>query len=147
MELTDQFKPFIGRLKIYLDRKRSRQTYCNLETYLDEFVISEILKEQYTDKKFPGYEDISISFHSLENIIHTEKPDWKAALENVKGIYLITDGEKGKKYVGSAYGEHGIWARWSSYAKTTHGYNDELTMLIKEEGRKYALNNFIFSLL
>jgi hypothetical protein len=31
------------------------------------------------------------------------KADWKAALENVKGVYLIVDRSHGKMYVGSAY--------------------------------------------
>jgi hypothetical protein len=30
-------------------------------------------------------------------------------LENVKGVYLIVDKSNGKMYVGSAYGDTGIW--------------------------------------
>lgn len=145
--LTDQFKPFIGRLKIEWKRY-GQQNARNLEVLVGDFVVAEILKEPYTGEKFPGYEDISVGFASLRNIIHSEKPDWKAALENVKGVYLITDGKNGKKYVGAAYGEQGIWARWSCYAGTGgHGYTDELTKLIKEKDEKYALENFTFSLL
>ncbi|MGI9559240.1 MAG: GIY-YIG nuclease family protein [Thermodesulfobacteriota bacterium] len=146
-EITKEFEPFIGRLKIHFERGARRATYVNLGTYSDEFVVSEILKERYTGEKFPGYENISINFSYLKSIIKTDKPDWKAALENVKGVYLITDKKNGKKYVGSAYGEHGIWARWSCYAGTAHGYNDDLTRLIKQRGEQYALENFTFSLL
>lgn len=145
-KLTEQFKPFVGRLKIHFHR-RGQFTYPNLETHIGEFTVAEILKEPYTGEKFPGYEDISISFASLRNIIRTEKPDWKAALENVKGVYLITDENNGKKYVGAAYGGQGIWARWSCYAGTAHGHSDELTKLIKKKGENYALDNFTFSLL
>ena len=146
-KLTNQFKAFIGRLKIYFDRKNRRQTYPNLETYIGEFAVTEILKEKYTGKKFPGYENINIGFRDLENIIKTEKTDWKTALENVKGVYLITDGKNGKKYVGAAYGENGVWARWSCYTVTGHGHNDELSKLIKEKGKDYARKNFKLSVL
>ena len=50
-------------------------------------------------------------------------------------------------YVGSAYGDEGIWARWSCYFRTGHGYNDELTKLTKSNGIGYARKNFQFSLL
>ena len=53
----------------------------------------------------------------------------------------------GKKYVGSAYGEHGIWSRWSCYIGTGHGWNDELTQLISVQGYDYAKSNFKISLL
>lgn len=93
------------------------------------------------------HENINHDFHVLENIFQAGKPDWKAALANVKGVYVITDRKNGKKYVGSAYGDSGIWSRWSCYMGTGHGYNDELTKLIKKEGMDYARTNFQFSLL
>lgn len=71
----------------------------------------------------------------------------EAALENVKGVYLIADKSNGKKYVGSAYGDAGVWARWSCYIGTGHGWNDELTTLIAREGLDYARRNFRISLL
>ena len=37
-------------------------------------------------------------------------------LENIKGIYLVTDTHTGRRYVGSAYGDMGIWSRWRQYA-------------------------------
>jgi len=66
---------------------------------------------------------------------------------NVKGVYLIVDKNNGKKYVGSAYGDGGIWSRWSCYMGTGHGWNDELTKLIQKEGMGYAMENFRLSLL
>jgi hypothetical protein len=50
-------------------------------------------------------------------------------------------------YVGSAYGESGIWSRWACYIGTGHGWNDELTKLIEQCGFDYARNNLKFSLL
>ena len=62
-------------------------------------------------------------------------------------MYLICDKSNGKKYVGSAYGDAGIWSRWACYIGTGHGWNDELTKLVDEKGIEYARNNFKFSLL
>ena len=144
--LTGYFSPYIGRLK--LNWKRSgRAKSRKLENYLDEFRVSEILREEYTGVIFCGYEKINHDFHVLENIFLTSKPDWRAALLNVKGVYLIMDKSNGKKYVGSAYGTAGIWSRWQCYIGTGHGHNDELTKLIKVKGKEYARRNFRFSLL
>jgi len=146
VKLTNQFKPMIGRLKIEWVRS-GRAKARILENYVEQFKVSEILKEEYTGEVFCGYENINHDFNTLENIFLTAKPDWKAALVNVKGVYLIMDKSNGKKYVGSAYGDSGIWSRWSCYIGNGHGHNDELTKLIKEKGKDYARENFRFSLL
>lgn len=146
VELLDQSKPFIGRLKLKwhrVGRTRSRK----MENCIDDFVVSEILKEEYTGETFCGYENINHDFHILESIFLSEKQDWKAALENVKGVYVITDKNNGKKYVGSAYGVSGIWSRWDNYIRNGHGHNDELIDLINQKGIKYARRNFKFTLL
>ena len=146
VKLTDQFKPFIGRLKIYWQRS-GRAKSRRLESCLDDFYLSEVLKEEYTGEEFCGYEDINHDFHVLENIFNRGKQDWKAALINVKGVYLIMDKLNGKKYVGSAYGETGVWSRWACYIGNGHGHNNELTAIIKAKGIGYARKNFRFSLL
>ena len=76
-----------------------------------------------------------------------ERPDWKAALEKVKGIYLIVDKSNGKMYVGSAYGNAGIWSRLRCYVGTGHGWNDKLIKIIHSNGTDYARENFQFSVL
>ena len=48
------------------------------------------------------------------------------ALSSVNGIYLIRDKSSGKLYVGSAYGEDGLYGRWLNYAHNGHGGNKEL---------------------
>lgn len=60
---------------------------------------------------------------------------------------MIVDKSNGKKYVGSAYGDNGIWSRWSTYILTGHGYNDELVDLITKNGLDYARKNFHFAIL
>ncbi len=136
----------VGRLKIRFTRP-SRIRSVRLEKYFQHMTISELLKEPYTGERFPGYESISHDFGTLEVIFRTHRPDWKVALANVKGVYLIVDKSNGKKYVGSAYGDAGVWARWSCYIGTGHGWNDELTSLIAREGLDYARQNFRISLL
>ena len=51
----------------------------------------EILREPYSGERIPGYENIDLSFIEAEAIVNNERADWKTALENVKGVYLITD--------------------------------------------------------
>ena len=146
VELDPQMQELIGRLKITLKRTARAQAVY-LEKHYNNMVVSEILKNPYTGEVFPGYEDINHGFRHLEVIYRNEQRDWKAALENVKGIYLITDTSNGKRYVGSAYGDSGIWSRWACYIETGHGWSDELTKLIKRKGIDYARRNFTFALL
>jgi hypothetical protein len=146
VEGAQGYDDLVGRLKIRFTRP-GRIRAVKLENYYGQMIISELLKESYTGERFPGYESISHDFGTLETIFRTHRPDWKAALENVKGVYLIADKGNGKKYVGSAYGDSGIWARWSCYIGTGHGWNDELTKLITREGLDYARRNFRISLL
>ena len=135
----------IGRLKVVYQVGRSRR--LKLETVLTGMLVTEILREPYSGAVFPGYENIDLRFGELETILRNEKPDWRAALQNVKGVYLITDLSNGRKYVGSAYGGHGIWSRWRSYIDTGHGWNMEFSELLAEVGIEYARKNFKFTLL
>ena len=141
-----EYSDFVGRLKVGLPYE-ARQKSINLETYLDQMSVSEILKEPYSGEVFPGYENIDHSFSVLEIFFKNESLGWKFALENVQGIYVVTDMNNGKKYVGSAYGVGGVWARWSQYIDTGHGGNEELTKLIEKKGFEYAQKHFKFSLL
>lgn len=148
VELMESHKELIGRLLIDFYRYQGmRGRSFLLEGYYKDFVVSEILKRPYDGINFPGYENINIDFQELESVYKYQKNDWKGALENVKGVYVIVDKSNGKKYVGSAYGDFGIWSRWGVYVGTGHGFNDELTKLISENGIEYARKHFRFSLL
>lgn len=146
VELTDLFKEFIGRLKIKFNRP-GRAQIITFENYISNMMVSEILKEPYNGERFKGFENICYDFQVLEQIFRNEKKDWKAALENIKGVYLISDKNNGRRYVGAAYGEEGIWSRWRSYMNTGHGWNDELSKIIVEKGFEYAKENFQLTLL
>ena len=143
-----RFEKFVGRLVASFRRYQGmRGRAFRLESYLDQFTVAEILPRVYSGESFPGFEWIDHDFGTLEAVIRSERPDWKAALENVKGVYLLADKSNGKKYVGSAYGDAGIWSRWSCYIGTGHGWNDELVKLFRSKGPKYARENFRFSIL
>lgn len=72
-----------------------------------------------------------------------EKGTWKTALQNQKGVYLITDISNGKMYVGSAYGENMILSRWQSYIKNGNGGNVGQRYL----DFNYIKKNFRYSIL
>lgn len=142
------FEKYVGRLLVSFHRYQGmRGRAFNLESYLKDFTVAEILPQVYSGESFPGFEKINHDFGTLEAVFRTQRPDWKAALENVKGVYLIADKSNGKMYVGSAYGDAGIWSRWSCYVGTGHGWNDELVKLLCQKGSKYAREHFRFSLL
>lgn len=148
VELVDLHTDFIGRLIIDFTRYQGmRGRSFKLENYFSQFTVSEILKQPYDGAKFPGYENINLSFTAMQSIIKGQKTDWKAALEHIKGVYAIFDQHNGKKYVGSAYGDSGIWARWLAYAESGHGYNRDLVQLISEKGIDYAKRHFTLTLL
>ena len=107
----------------------------------------EILPEPYVGRAFPGFDDIDLSFDELETLVRRARPDWRAALQSIKGIYLITDTKTNRRYVGSAYGEGGVWSRWCQYVETGHGGNVELRKLVDEPTLSYSRLNFRFALL
>lgn len=148
VELTNQLESLIGRLVVDFSRYQGlRGRAFLLENFMDSMSIAEILENPYEGEEFPGYDNVRIDFSSLELLVQNQKTDWRVALENVKGIYLIVDKFNGKKYVGSAYGDSGIWSRWCTYINTGHGYNDELVMLIEKNGIDYARKYFQFAIL
>lgn len=148
LQTVSEFEPFTGRVIVHLVRKRGlRGRAFNLESHFDQMQLQEVLSETYAGESFPGYENINHDFGMLEAIYRTDRLDWRAALFHAKGIYLIKDRSNGKAYVGSAYGDQGIWSRWGCYLSTGHGFNDELTKIINERGIDYARNNFRFSVL
>ncbi len=97
-------------------------------------------------KQFTDYSDFILDFNELKEVIFNQYNDWKRMLSITKGIYLISDTKTGKLYVGAAYGDEGIWGRWSNYILTNgHGGNKTLKEII-EVTPNHALN-FQFSIL
>jgi hypothetical protein len=146
VKLTEAGSGLIGRLKLR-SSYRERTTRANFENHYGTFEVQEILREPYTGRRFPGYDDIDLSFEELEALVKNARPDWMSALESMKGIYLISDTKTGKRYVGSAYGDQGIWSRWCAYINSGHGGNLELRALVIDPTLAYCRANFRFALL
>ncbi len=144
--LCEEYQKFIGRLKIKYSH-RERQVRNRMENYFHQLIVKELLEEPYAIHPFPGYKNLDISFMALENVILKDHPSWKNAL-TIKGIYLITDTKTGKKYVGKASGEKGVWQRWSDYISDGHGGDVDLKKLLDANGGlTYARNYYKFTLL
>lgn len=103
---------------------------------------------------FPGFDGVLLTFHQLQELVDDSRyTDWRIALAEVQGIYLITDTSNGKQYVGKADGSERILGRWMSYARDGHGGNVALRELAFEsvggtQGTKtHHARHFLFSLL
>jgi hypothetical protein len=146
VRLCDIASSFVGRLKIrypYTDRA----TRVNFEKHFHQMEVGELLPKPFEGQAFPGYTCLDLSFSELEVIVRNRRSDWKQALELAKGIYLITDQSTGRRYVGSAYGDSGIWSRWSAYIESGHGGNVELKKLVPKSNLSYCREHFRIALL
>jgi hypothetical protein len=144
--LTEQLGSVIGRMK--LQRVHTdRGTRLNLEGHYEHFTLAEVLPERYTGRTFPGYQAVHLSFPELEELLANNRLDWITALRHVKGVYLITDRKSHRRYLGSAYGEWGVWSRWTTYAQLGHGGNVGMRDLLRDHDLGYCRENFAFTLL
>ena len=98
-------------------------------------------------KVFMGYEEVLLSYDQLKEIVDNKEiyEAWHVALKSVNAIYLIVDTETGKQYVGSAYGEDGLFGRWCCYVNSHHGHNKKMKELICDYPERY--HAFQFSIL
>lgn len=113
----------------------------------DELNVAELLRERLSIGPFPGYKDVDMSMGELRVLMHQNTESWRSALAAVKGVYLITDVKTGKLYVGKADGADGIWGRWYTYARTTHGHNVALKNEFGIEAPPERPNDLRFSIL
>lgn len=125
-ETLSEYDMYIGRLIIKF-KNTSQNMIRNAESVIGDCEVAQILPDIFDNDIFPGYDKVNISWSELSRVI--EKDTWKTALQNQKGVYLITDTLNGKTYIGSAYGDDMILNRWKSYAKNGHGNNQELKVL------------------
>jgi len=142
----DMMGPFIRRLFVRLPLT-GRQRRRNMEGCVDEMTVHSILSEPYVGDAFPGHDRINHTLAEIQIIVSQSRPDWRIALEHMKGVYVIHDQLTGMAYVGAAYGDTGIWQRWTTYAQTLHGGNVGLRALVERQGSDYARQNLTFALL
>jgi hypothetical protein len=139
-ETLPQYQKYFGRLIIGF--KNRSQTMIRLaKSVIDDCEVVQILPDTFDNDIFPGYDKVKVSWEELSRLV--SKESWKTALQNQKGVYLITDISNGKMYVGSAYGEYMILGRWRSYVRTGNGGNKELKKLSFD----YIKKNFRYSIL
>jgi len=135
-----EYEKYFGRLIIKFKNK-SQNMIRKAESVISDCEVDQILSNIFNNDVFPGYDNVNLAWEELSNII--SKENWKTALQNQKGVYLITDTSNGKMYVGSAYGEYMLLGRWESYVKTYHGGNIGLKQLQNE----HIKQNFRYSIL
>ena len=139
-EIMSQYQKYFGR--VIVEYKNKAQTLIRKASgMLDDCTVAQIIEDKYEDEEFPGYEKVNITWEVMNRVL--KKSSWKTALQNQKGVYLITDSSTGKMYVGSAYGKDMLLGRWEAYLRTGHGGNVDL----KEFDLKLIKENFKYSIL
>lgn len=129
-----EYKKYFGRL-IVKYKNTSQKLTRRAIPLINECEVYEILPDIFDNDIFPGYDNVNLSWNDLSRVL--QKDSWKTALQNQKGVYLITDTSNGKMYVGSAYGERMLLGRWEDYAKTGNGGNKELKELSFDHIKQY----------
>lgn len=146
---VEKYKGFIGRLVIGVHKGNTYSRYAfNLEKYINEAKVLEILPKEYEAIEFRGFDNVYLKYSDLKLILSNEKySDYRSALSSIKGVYCLTDIKEGKLYIGSAYGENGIAQRWNNYLDTNTGGNKSLIELYNSKGEDYFQDNFTFTLI
>ena len=127
------------------------------KTIINELEVIEIWNPEkgIGEKAFPGYKNVTIGYKELKKKVELSD-EWRTALRSRKGVYLISDKQTGKLYVGSAYGADGILGRWTTYLTSGYDKNEvengqypniELQKIVKEKGLSYIQENFQYSIL
>lgn len=146
-EELEEYKSYFGRVVIKY-RKTFQSQGCYYGSICDDLEVQQILPAIFDGNDFPGYDKVRLSYGQLEAVLNRGKRDWIAALENQKAVYLITDKESGKMYVGSATSDYGmLLQRWRRYIANGHGGNKELIELVERKGIDYIKTNFYYSIL
>ncbi len=133
-----------GRLMANFARP-GRQSYLDADDHDQDMLLHELRPERIHMAEFPGFKKVDLAYRDLNILVRQNSTSWRVALSNVAGVYLVSDPEAGKLYVGSAHGEGGIWAQWSRFINGS-GDDEELMNVIAELGAERA-RLFRFSIL
>ena len=141
-----EFQNFCGRTYVSFHKDRQSGKY-KWNTVSDRLIVSKIDCELYGENTFKSYK-FELSFKQLENIIKAGRQDWINALEHIQAVYLITDNNTGKFYIGSATSQDEfLLGRWKTYIRNGHGGNVKLKELIEKMGFSYIKENFSYRIL
>jgi len=140
----DKYKKFENR--IIIDWMVPRGWYHTYGKVIDKEVIR-VLPYNFIDE-FPGLMKIRINADELKMIINNREvhSKWYESLTRLQAVYLILDRKTGNQYIGTTYGQDGLWQRWETYVKGDFtGGNKELKELKAKDSRFYE--NFQYSIL
>ena len=109
---------------------------------------------------FPGFDGVLLTYHELQYVLDDPRyRDWRAALSEVQGIYLITDSSNGRSsMLARPTGRNASLAGGRTYARDGHGGNVALRELAYDSAgatdagllgvhRTDHARHFVFSLL
>lgn len=144
-EPIKSYNGMIERLKIELATGRRWRANVPLKSFIDKAIVLSIDDENKDVVRFEGFDKVNLTYNELNKILSNKNSDYYKILNNIKGIYCLTDKSTGKLYIGSAYGDNGIAKRWEDYAITEDGGNKELIKLKAKP--EYIKKNFTYSLL
>ncbi len=145
LQKIPETEEYAGRM--YISFKNTARNFIRLgESIQSKLVISSITPVRLTFGEFPGYRNVVLDRNSIGAILRLNLQSWRTALSVVKGIYVLTDRDGGKLYVGKADGIDGIWGRWEYYFGSGHGGNVGLKEAFGT-GDENRLQNITFSIL
>lgn len=131
-EVMEEFKPYEARLVAKYKRKQGSSGAGGLtpnmakpgtrEHLVSNMVVDYIAQSAISAIPFPGYEQVRLSFAELKAAVSNS--EWRASLNSVSAVYLLTDRSNGWHYVGSAYSrkgsDQGLLSRWTEYTQGDH---------------------------
>ena len=146
-ELKDLYDKFFGRVIIKYHKTMQSQ-FPNAKTVMNDLIVKEILPDVFSGFDFPGYDNVSLTYEQLETIVKGNYPSYKNALENQQAVYVLTDTNTGKLYVGSATSKNTmLLSRWQGYIDTFHNGNQALKKLFQQKGAEYFKKHFKYSII
>jgi hypothetical protein len=113
--LSPKFADYRGRLII--EWGLGYRSWVQLARKKEKAVVE--IRRVASEPPFPGFLDFCERLNGLAAV----PASWRAALSAVAGIYLLSNPDTGKQYIGSAQGLGGFWGRWEQYAASGHGGN------------------------
>ena len=149
-EPLHEYDAFLGRVIVRLAKGNTMGRFVfNLSKFLDECEIIKVCEKAYEDDTAFSLDCISLGFAELKATLEGYKnPSLRKILENIKGVYCLTDTKTGKLYIGSATGDsRGVAQRWGNYAADYSGGNKEFLKLLEEKGETYFKENFTFTVI
>lgn len=115
LQLSPLLADFRGR--VIIDWGRGFLAWVQNASSQDKPIIE--IRRTVVDPPFPGFGVFTWRIRDLAAV----PVAWRQALSAVSGVYLMVCRSTGQRYVGSAYGAGGFWARWEQYLATGHGGN------------------------